>query len=74
MSETSNIRKTCVAVVDDDESLCRAFCRLLRAAGLVLDIQLGGMSGIELHQRLNASGSRLVPAPSHGSGGPSLMR
>ena len=82
MSETSDIRKTCVAVVDDDESLCRALCRLLRAAGLhpvayrsaeaflagakkprfdclVLDIQLGGMSGIELHRRLNASGSTI---------------
>ena len=68
-----------VAVVDDDESLCRSFGRLLRAAGmqpityasaeafladtkhppfdcLVLDIQLGGMSGIELAQRLTAEG------------------
>ena len=97
MSGTSDIQKTCIAVVDDDESVCRALCRLLRAAGLapvayhsaeaflddakqprfaclVLDIQLGGMFGIELHRRLNASGSRLVPAHSHGSGGPSLMR
>jgi FixJ family two-component response regulator len=64
-----------VAVVDDDESVCRSFGRLLRAAGLqpvtydsaesfladtkhpqfsclVLDIQLGGMSGLELAQRL----------------------
>ena len=68
-----------VAVVDDDESVCRSFGRLLRAAGiqpitypsaesfladtkhpqfgcLVLDIQLGGMSGIELGQRLVADG------------------
>ncbi len=66
-----------VAVVDDDESLCRSFSRLLRTAGfqaisypsaeaflqdtkrprfdcLVLDIQLGGMSGIELSRRLAA--------------------
>ncbi len=68
-----------VAVVDDDESLCRSLGRLLRAAGiqpvtyssaeafladtkhpkfdcLVFDIQLGGMFGIELGQRLNAAG------------------
>jgi FixJ family two-component response regulator len=76
MSNTSPIY---VAVVDDDESLCRAFGRLLRAAGiqpitypsaeafladtkhpqfdcLVLDIQLGGMSGIELSRRLTIEG------------------
>ena len=69
-----------VAVVDDDESACRALSRLLRAEGiqpvsylsaealladakrplfdcLVLDVQLGGMSGIELHRRLHAAGS-----------------
>ncbi|MGO9564600.1 MAG: response regulator transcription factor [Candidatus Korobacteraceae bacterium] len=68
-----------VAVVDDDESLCRSLSRLLRAGGiqpinyasaeafladtkrpqfdcLLLDIQLGGMSGIELAQRLVAEG------------------
>jgi FixJ family two-component response regulator len=66
-----------VAVVDDDESVCRSFGRLLRTAGfqpvtyasaeaflddtkrpqfdcLVLDIQLEGMSGLELSQRLTA--------------------
>jgi FixJ family two-component response regulator len=71
-----------VAVVDDDDSLCRSLGRLLRAAGmqpviypsaeafladgrrprcdcLVLDIQLGGMSGIELKQRLTALGSTM---------------
>jgi len=70
---------TYVAIVDDDESVCRSFGRLVRAAGLqlityssaeafladtkhpqfgclVLDIQLGGMSGIELAQRLAAEG------------------
>lgn len=71
---------TYVAVIDDDESLCRSLGRLLRAVGiqsvtyssaeafladgkapqfdcLVLDIELGGMSGIELNQQLTASGS-----------------
>jgi FixJ family two-component response regulator len=70
-----------VAVVDDDENICRSFGRLLRAAGLqpvtydsaesfladtkhpqfgclVLDIQLGAMSGIELAQQLSAAGGR----------------
>jgi FixJ family two-component response regulator len=68
-----------VAIVDDDESLCRSLARLLRASGmqpiaytsaedfladrkrpsfdcLVLDIQLGGMSGIELARSLKAQG------------------
>jgi FixJ family two-component response regulator len=68
-----------VAVVDDDESVCRSFSRLLRMAGyqpvhfhsaedfltdrnrphfecLVLDVQLGGISGIELWHRLAAVG------------------
>jgi FixJ family two-component response regulator len=66
-----------VAVVDDDEGVCRSIGRLLRTAGfqpvtyasaealledvkrpkfdcLVLDIQLEGMSGLELSQRLSA--------------------
>ena len=70
-----------VAVIDDDENICRSFGRLLRAAGIqpitycsaeafladtkhpqfdciVLDIQLGGMSGIELSRRLAAGGKR----------------
>src|SRR4051812_40070977 len=70
-----------VAVVDDDENLCRSFGRLLRAAGiqpityasaeafladakhpqfdcLVLDVQLGGMSGLELSRRLTAEGGQ----------------
>jgi FixJ family two-component response regulator len=68
-----------VAIVDDDEHLCRSLGRLLRAAGmqavayasgeafladskhprfdcLVLDVELGGMSGIELARRLVAEG------------------
>ena len=74
MTGTQNIY---VAVVDDDESVCRSLGRLLRAAHfqpitypsaeafladtkhpefdcLVLDIQLKGMSGLELYQRLSA--------------------
>jgi FixJ family two-component response regulator len=74
MSSTRNIY---VAVVDDDESLCRSMSRLLRAAHLqpivypsaeafladtkrpkfdclVLDIQLKGMSGLDLSRRLSA--------------------
>ncbi len=70
-----------IAIVDDDESLCRSLGRLLRAVGmkpvaypsaeafledqahppfdcLVLDVQLGGISGIELQRRLVASGER----------------
>ena len=72
--------KTYIAIVDDDESICRSLSRLLRAVGmqpvtyssaealladtsqprfdcLVLDVQLGGMSGIELNQQLALSGS-----------------
>jgi FixJ family two-component response regulator len=77
----NQVATTYVAVVDDDEDICRSFGRLLRAAGLhavtydsaesfladakhpqfgclVLDIQLGEMSGIELAQRLVAEGGR----------------
>ena len=75
-----NISNTYVAVVDDDQSVCRSFARLLRAAGIqpityasaealladtkrprfdcmVLDVQLGGMSGIELGRKLAAEGN-----------------
>ncbi|HME07111.1 MAG TPA: response regulator [Bryobacteraceae bacterium] len=70
-----------VAIVDDDEGLCRSLCRLLRAAGLnpvaypsaeaflgdaqpppfgclLLDVQLDGISGIELQRQLMASGEK----------------
>jgi FixJ family two-component response regulator len=70
-----------IAIVDDDESLCRSLVRLLRQAGfhpesfhsaeeflatpgrarfecLLVDIQLGGMSGMELHRRLLADKDR----------------
>jgi FixJ family two-component response regulator len=73
----SNAPNLYVAVVDDDESVCRSMGRLLRAAHfqpiaypsaeafledtkhprfdcLVLDVQLGGMTGLELSQRLAA--------------------
>lgn len=71
--------KIYVAVVDDDDSLCRSLARLLRAAQfqpitypsaeafladtkhpqfdcVLLDIQLGGMSGIELQHYMAAKG------------------
>lgn len=71
-----NIR---VAIVDDDESVCRSLGRLLHVVGMetvgypsaeafmldeartrfdcvVLDIQLGGMTGLDLQERLVAEG------------------
>jgi FixJ family two-component response regulator len=74
MSSTPN---NYIAIIDDDEDLCRSMSRLLRAAHLqpitysaaedfladtkrpkfdclVIDIQLKGMSGLDLHQRLSA--------------------
>ena len=75
-----NLGNRYVAVVDDDESVCRSFSRLLRVARyqpvtyhsaedfladknqphfdcLVLDIQLDGISGLELRKRLAAVGN-----------------
>jgi len=80
----SSISPTYVAVVDDDESVCRSFARLLRASGIqavtyssaeafladskrpqfdcmVFDVQLGGMSGIELASALTSSAVRRAP-------------
>lgn len=68
-----------MAIIDDDQNLCRSLGGYLLAAGiravpyhsaeefladtgrprfdcLLLDIQLGGMSGIELNQRLTMDG------------------
>ena len=81
MSSTST---TYVAVVDDDQSVCRSFARLLRSAGIqpityssaeafladskrpqfdcmVFDVQLSGMSGIELAQMIAATEVRHAP-------------
>ncbi len=75
----NNYSKTYIAIVEDDESLCRSLARLLHASGyhsvtylsaeaflddtkrpafdcLVVDIQLSGMSGIELGQHLQERG------------------
>jgi len=75
---------TYVAVVDDDESVCRSLARLLRASGIqpvtygsaeafladkkrpqfdcmVFDVQLGGMSGIELARAIAASPGQRAP-------------
>ena len=84
MSEASvnHSSKTYIAIVEDDESLCRSLARLLQASGyqlvtyrsaevflrdakqpvfdcLIVDIQLGGMSGIELGERLARNGSNI---------------
>jgi FixJ family two-component response regulator len=73
----SSHRTIYIAVIDDDEGICRSMSRLLRAAHLqpvtypsaeafltdtnrpmfaclVLDIQLTGMSGLDLRERLAA--------------------
>jgi len=73
--------KTYIAVVEDDESLCRSLSRLLKASGyqpvpyrsaeefiddakrpdfdcLIVDIQLGGMSGIQLNEQLADADSK----------------
>ncbi len=77
--------KPLIAVVDDDESVCRAMKRLVRSLGMeanafasgrefidlietmpsfqpdcvVLDVQMSGMNGLEVQERLASSGNRL---------------
>ena len=73
-------QRSYIAVIDDDESLCRSLARLLNQAGyqtitypsaeeflvdplrthfgcLLVDVQLGGMSGIEMLGKLKEQGN-----------------
>jgi FixJ family two-component response regulator len=72
---------TVIAVVDDEESVCKAVVRVLRAAGLpargyasgheflktwhfdrpdclVLDLQMPGLSGMEIQRELKVAGAQ----------------
>ncbi len=74
-------RRSYIAVIDDDDSLCRSLARLLNQAGyhaitypsaedflvdplrthfgcLLVDVQLGGMTGIEMFGKLKEQGDR----------------
>ena len=77
--------KPLIAIVDDDESVCRALKRLARSLGMdaetftagrefidlleampsfqpdcaILDVQMPGMNGLEVQERLAQSGSRV---------------
>ena len=80
-SPSAMTRRHYIAIIDDDESLCRSLARLLQQAGfhaitypsaevflgdplrkhfgcLLVDVQLGGMSGIEMHTTLKEEGDR----------------
>jgi len=94
MIESPAVAAPLIAVVDDDDSLCRSVARFLRASGyrcvtygsaeaflddegrslvdcLVVDVQLDGMSGTELLQRLPSAGLRMpVVLMTARSGGP----
>jgi FixJ family two-component response regulator len=74
-----------IAIVDDDESVCRALKRLVRSLGMeadtfasgqefmdlieaipshqidcvVLDVQMPGLNGLDVQERLQSGGSRL---------------
>lgn len=80
-----NKPKPLIAIVDDDESVCRAMKRLVRSLGMegdaftsgrefidriettpsfqpdcvVLDVQMPGMNGLEVQERLASSGNPL---------------
>lgn len=77
--------KPMIAIVDDDESVCRALKRLVRSLGMeadtfasgqefidlieampshqidcvVLDVQMPGLNGLDVQERLQRGGSRL---------------
>ena len=78
---TAVSRRSYIAIIDDDESLCRSLARLLQQSGfqaitypsaevfledplrthfdcLLVDVQLGGMTGIEMHAKLLEQGDR----------------
>jgi FixJ family two-component response regulator len=81
----TNNSKPLIAIVDDDESVCRAIKRLVRSLGMdadiftsgqefaelmeampllqadcvILDVQMPGLSGLEVQERLAKSHSRL---------------
>ena len=80
-----SMSKPMIAIVDDDESVCRAMKRLVRSLGMeadtfasgrefidlldampsfhpdcvVLDVQMPGMNGLEVQERLSSSCSGL---------------